>query len=104
MLLGGVIHFVEPAMYMPFIPDFLPKAAVNIGAGIVEIIVGVCVFIPKVRTIGTLGILVLMIVFLPLHIVDVFKEHPAIGTHQLALIRLPLQFVLIAWAWFIHNK
>jgi len=35
---------------------------------------------------------------------DVFKENPAIGSHQLALIRLPLQFVLILWAWFIAKK
>ena len=104
MIYGGVNHFLKPAMYFPFIPDFLPKEAVNYLAGIAEIVVGVCAFIPKFRSWGTLGILILMVLFLPLHIMDVFKESPAIGTHKAALIRLPFQFLFIAWAWFIHKK
>jgi uncharacterized membrane protein len=104
ILFGGVVHFVKPEMYLPFIPDVLPKELVNIGAGIIEIIVGVCIFIPRFRSLGTLGILLMMVAFLPLHIIDIFKENPTIGSHQLALIRLPLQFILIAWAWFINKK
>ena len=104
MIFGGVMHFLKPTMYFPFIPDFLPKSAINYLAGIAEIIVGVGVFVPRFRSIATLGILLMMIAFLPLHILDIFKEHPAIGSHQAALIRLPLQFVLIVWAWFIHKK
>jgi len=104
MIFGGVNHFLKPEMYLPFIPSFLPGAAINYLSGIAEIIVGIGVFIPAFRSQSTLGILVLMLLFLPLHIVDVFKENPAIGSHQMALIRLPLQFVLILWAWFIHKK
>jgi uncharacterized membrane protein len=104
MVFGGVNHFLKPAMYLPFIPDFLPGEAINYVSGIAEIIVGIGVFIPKFRSLSTLGILIMMLLFLPLHIIDVFKEHPAVGSHQVALIRLPLQFVLIFWAWFIHKK
>jgi uncharacterized membrane protein len=104
MILGGIVHFVKPEMYLPFIPEFLPATLVIYASGAAEILIGICVFIPRFRSLGTLGILVLMVAFLPLHIADVFKEHPAIGTHQMALVRLPLQFVLIAWAWFIHKK
>jgi uncharacterized membrane protein len=46
----------------------------------------------------------MMLAFLPLHILDVFKENPAIGSHEAALVRLPLQFVLILWAWFIKKR
>ena len=102
MIMAGINHFLKPAMFFPFIPDFLPKEAVNYIAGILEIVVGVGVFIPAFRSWATLGILGLMIVFLPLHIMDVFSEIPAIGSHQLALIRLPIQFVLILWAWYIY--
>lgn len=104
MIFGGVNHFLKPAMYLPFIPNFLPAEAINYLSGIAEIIVGIGVFIPKFRSLSTLGILIMMLIFLPLHVIDVFKEHPAIGSHQVALIRLPLQFVLIFWAWFIHKK
>lgn len=104
MVVAGVNHFIKPEMYVPFIPDFLPSLAVNYLAGVAEIAVGVGVFIPRYRSMATLGILIMMLVFLPLHVFDVFKENPAIGSHQAALIRLPLQFVLIAWAWYIHKK
>ncbi len=104
MLFGGINHFTKPAMYDPFIPDFLPKLAVNYLAGIAEILVGIGAFIPQFRAYATQGILIMMLVFLPLHIMDVFKENPAIGNHQAALIRLPVQFLFIAWAWFINKK
>jgi uncharacterized membrane protein len=104
MIFAGVSHFLKPAMFFPFIPDFLPQPAINYSAGILEIVVGVGVFIPRFRSVSTLGILVMMLLFLPLHVIDVFKENPAIGSHQAALVRLPIQFVLIAWAWFIGKK
>lgn len=104
MVFAGISHFLKPAMFFPFIPDFLPKAAVNYLAGAIEIVVGIGAFIPRFRSLATLTILLMMVAFLPLHVLDVFKEHPAIGSHQAALIRLPLQFILIFWAWFIHKK
>jgi uncharacterized membrane protein len=104
MIFGGVMHFIKPAGYRSFIPGFLPADLIIYLSGIVEIVVGAGVFIPRYRSWATLGILVLMVLFLPLHIVDVFKENPAIGSHQAALIRLPVQFVFILWAWFINKK
>jgi uncharacterized membrane protein len=104
MIVGGVNHFLKPAMYMPMIPDFLPKEIVNYLVGILEILVGVGAFIPRFRPLATLGIFVMMLVFLPIHIIDVFRENPAIGSHQAAIIRLPVQFIFIFWAWFIYKK
>ncbi len=101
MIFGGIYHFIVPEMYFPFIPDFLPEAVVNYAAGIVEILLGVATFIPRLRTLASRGILILMVAFLPLHILDVFSDTPAIGSHHAALVRLPIQVVLILWAWFI---
>jgi uncharacterized membrane protein len=104
MIFGGVNHFLKPGMYAPFFPDYFPREIINVVVGIAEILVGIAAFIPQYRSIGTLGILVMMLVFLPLHIIDVFRENPAVGTHKIALIRLPFQFLLILWAWFIWKK
>lgn len=104
MILGGIMHFINPSFYDAFIPDTLPKLAINIAGGIIELSLGIGLFIAKYKQKAALGILVLMILFLPLHIWDVFRESPAIGSHTAALIRLPLQFVLIAWAWFISRN
>ncbi len=42
-------------------------------------------------------------IFLPIHISDVFMDNPAIGTHKMALIRLPIQFVFIGCAWVVYR-
>jgi uncharacterized membrane protein len=104
MVYAGVNHFLKPAIYLPFISQSLPQMAIVYLSGIVEILLGVGVFIPKFRDISTKGIFILMLLFLPLHIRDVFVDNPAVGSHQIAIIRLPIQFVLIAWTWFIQRK
>jgi uncharacterized membrane protein len=104
MIFGGVNHFRHPAMYLPFVPEFLPANFINLGSGIIEIILGIGVFIPQFRQKAAYGIFILMIIFLPLHVWDVFRDNPAIGSHKAALIRLPLQFLLIFIGWFISDS
>ncbi len=104
MLLGGVAHFLKPELYAPFIPDALPLRLVNYLVGVLELSLGVGVFVPRYRSSATLGIFILMILFLPLHVVDVFRDDPAIGSKLIAFVRLPLQFVLIGWAWLVHTR
>lgn len=101
MILAGINHFLKPAMYAPFIPDWLPLLAVNYFTGIIEALIGAGVLIKISRRIAGILLVLLMVFFLPFHLIDVFRSHPAIGSHLLAWIRLPLQFVLIYWAWFI---
>ena len=104
MIFGGVNHFRNPAMYLLFVPDFLPAALVNQVSGVLEIVLGLGVFIPQFRQRAAYGIFLLMLVFLPLHLWDVFREKPAIGSHEAALIRLPVQFLFILIGWFISDS
>ena len=104
MVAAGVVHFLKPEGYLGFIPDYFPQKAIVYASGLVEIVAGGCTLIPRYRYTGTRLILWLMVAFLPLHILDAFAAKPVIGSHEIALIRLPLQFVLIAWAWFINKK
>ncbi len=101
MIYAGVMHFKKPEVFLPFIPDFMPKALVNYGSGAIEILLGIGLFIPAMREKAAFALLILMVLFLPLHIIDVFSETPAIGSHKAAMIRLPIQFVLILLAWGI---
>ena len=103
LLAGGVMHFIRPEVYNPFIPDALPKLVVNYASGIVEILLGIGLLTTKYRRLAAGGTFLLMIAFLPLHVMDVFAEQPAIGSKTLAYIRLPLQFVLIYWPWYIRK-
>ncbi|UMB53003.1 hypothetical protein MKD41_11735 [Lutibacter sp. A64] len=105
MIYAGAQHFIKPSFFMPFVPAFLTfKLAIIYISGAVEIIVGAMLFFKKYSKLGALGILILLILFLPIHIWDVFSSAPAIGSKQAALIRLPIQFLLIFVVWKIKNS
>jgi len=105
MIFGGVQHFLNPDFYIPFVPSFLPlTTAIIYASGILEILFGIMLIIPKYSKQGALGILLLMLIFLPIHVWDVFSATPAIGSQKAALIRLPIQFLFIAIAWALMNR
>lgn len=100
MLYAGIQHFIKPDFFNAFVPEFLGyKTFIIYASGLLEIVLGVMLLIPKYKRFAATGILILMILFLPIHIWDVFSETPAIGSHKAALIRLPMQFILIGLAY-----
>jgi len=104
MIYAGSQHFIKPAFFYAFVPDFLIyKTIIIYASGIVEVFLGLLLIIPKYAGKAALGIFILMLLFLPIHIWDVFSTTPAIGSHEAALIRLPIQFVLIALSYKIYN-
>jgi len=103
MLLGAFNHIYAPETYAAFIPEFIPENLANILSTITEGIVGIALIIPKYRKWGGLGFCILMIAFLPIHIWDLTKEVPAIGSKMAATIRLVVQFLLIATGWWIYR-
>ena len=95
---------LKPEFYIPFVPSFLPFiTAIIYVSGIIEILLGLMLFFPKYVKIGAMVIMLLMLMFLPIHVWDVFSDTPAIGSNQAALIRLPIQFIFIGIAWKIKN-
>ncbi len=104
LIYAGVQHFLKPAFYEPFVPAFLPaKTFIVYASGVVEILLGILLLIPKYTKLAATGIILLMIAFLPIHIWDIFSENPAIGSKNAAMIRLPIQFLFIAWAYGIRR-
>lgn len=103
MLAGGVGHFVTPEASSGFIPDFLPKEIVHYSIGVLELVLGILLFIPKFRSKAALAVLVLMIAFMPLHVVDFFRETPIIGSKTAAGVRIFMQFVFIYFAWLVSK-
>ncbi|MEM6698217.1 MAG: hypothetical protein AAF806_15045 [Bacteroidota bacterium] len=104
MLFSAYNHIVKPDFYAPFIPDFISKDFANISSTILEAIVGIALIIPKYRHWGGLGFALLMIAFLPIHVWDLFKETPAIGSMNAAIIRVLVQFILIYLGWRIWKR
>lgn len=104
LLFGAYAHVFSPEAYVAFIPEFVPKVVANILAAISEAAIGIALILPKYRKSGGLGFFGLMIAFLPLHVWDLFRESPAIGSQTAAYIRLLMQLVLIYGGWWIWKK
>jgi uncharacterized membrane protein len=101
-MFAGIMHIIKPKIFKHFIPNGLPKNLVNYIAGSIEFILGVGLFFPNTVSYAAIGIFILMVLFLPIHIWDVTRERPAIGSKKLAIIRIPLQFVLMYFAYLIY--
>ncbi|MEE3999679.1 MauE/DoxX family redox-associated membrane protein [Tenacibaculum sp. FZY0031] len=100
---AGIMHFIKPKIFNRFIPNFLPKLAINYIAGLLELVIGIGLLINQTSKQAALAMLVLMLIFLPIHIWDVFREKPAIGSKKIAIIRVPLQFLLLYIAYLIYT-
>ena len=101
---AGINHFRIPEFYMGIIPKYLPYHQIlNTLAGIFEIAFGLMLIFPKTRVAAAWGIILLLILFLPVHI-DMLYGHTQIGATHVkpiwAWVRLFFQPVLIAWAWW----
>ena len=93
---GGLGHFLAPESFIPFIPNVVPyrEAIVDLSGGL-EVILGIGVFSKISRPVAARLIMWLLILYTPLHIIDLMRADPAIGDRTMALIRLPLQGILI---------
>ncbi len=100
---AGIMHIIKPKFFKHFIPKPLPKNLVNYVVGLIEFGLGIGLLIPEYTQISAWGIMILLIVFLPIHIWDLFRERPAIGSKKLAIIRVPMQFVLFYFAYLIYQ-
>ena len=94
---AGIMHFIKPRFFNHFIPAGLPKLAVNYIVGFIEFFLGIGLFFPAVTNDASLGIFILLILFLPIHIWDATKIKPAIGSKKLAYIRIPLAIFINVW-------
>lgn len=103
-IVAGYLHFAKPNIFKHFIPDFLPKTAINYVVGFIELILGLGLFFNQTSKEAALSIFFLLIAFLPIHIWDVTKKRPAIGSKKIAIIRISLQFLFMYCMWIIYTK
>lgn len=101
-ILAGINHFRNPKMYLRIMPDYIPwHLPVVYISGIIEIFLGILLMFPATRIWGAWGIIVLLILVFPANIqmaIDFYaRKNPYLW---IALLRLPLQIVLIWWAWW----
>jgi uncharacterized membrane protein len=106
---AGFNHLVNPRFYLAIIPPDLPDPEwLNLLSGLAEITLGVLVLEPRVRVLAAWGLIALLIAVFPanLHVAaqNLGAGGPGTGSALLNFARLPLQAVLIAWAWWYTRE
>ncbi len=103
-VLAGLNHFIHPDFYLKMLNGFLPfpNALNNIG-GLAEVILGIGVCIPGYRKMAAWGVILLLVAVFPAN-VNMAIHWQDWGTSATPfLIRLPIQILLIWWA-YVYTK
>jgi uncharacterized membrane protein len=103
MVVAGVMHFVAPSAYERIVPRWLPAPRALVWlSGVFEVLGGIGLLVPETRPAAAWGLIALFIAVLPANVNMAvnrigFGRKP--GPAWLLWARLPLQAVLIAWAY-----
>lgn len=100
MVLAGVMHFVRPDRYESIVPPYLPSPAALVAvSGVCEIALGVLLVVPRARRFAAWGLIALFVAVFPAN-VYLYQHQELLPAPPLVhLLRLPLQAVLIWWAY-----
>ena len=103
---SGINHFINPSFYLAILPQYLPWHLQLVNAsGFVEIGLGVLILFKKYRRLAAWLIIAMLIAFIPVHLqmlLDYSRKNSLLL--WIAIIRLPLQLLLIWWAYSFAKK
>jgi len=105
MVAAGLNHFRVPATYEAMVPSVLPRADILVVvSGLAEIAGGLGLLHPRTRRLAAWGLIALLLAIFPANI-NMAVNHLPLGNEPVPTwalwARLPLQAVLIAWAWWV---
>ena len=100
-VLAGLLHFVKPSMYVSIMPPYLPyPRELVLVSGAAEVLGGWGVLVPQVRRAAGWGLALLLVAVFPANIQMAQASLHIAGWSPVTLLlflRLPLQFLLVAW-------
>ena len=103
---AGINHFIHPQVYMKIMPGWLPLHLVLVNlSGLCEIVFALLLIPRSTRPNAAWLMIVLLIAVFPANIqmtINYFREHHP--QTWLSVVRLPLQLLLIAWAYSFSHK
>ncbi|NJM49326.1 MAG: hypothetical protein HC860_26710 [Alkalinema sp. RU_4_3] len=100
----GILHFATPDPFVKIVPSSLPHPLLLVYiSGFFEIAGGIGLMVPRVSQAAAWGLILLFVAVFPANINMAVNQINLPGIPDSAILRwgrLPLQFVLIAWAWW----
>ena len=109
-VVAGINHFLNPKFYLDLIPPYIPfPEFINICSGVLEVLLALGVIFTKTRSLAVIGILVMLLAFIPSHIffiqIGSCVENSLCVEPWLAWVRLlVIHPLLIVWVWKIKGK
>jgi len=101
---AGVNHFLSPDFYTAIMPPYLPWHRELVAlSGVFELLGGVAVLIPALRSLAGWGLVALLLAVFPANVHMAVHPGPYVegGVPLWGLYaRLPLQLVFLVWAWW----
>jgi uncharacterized membrane protein len=99
-IFAGVSHFRNPRFFVKMVPPAIPSPKMMVDlTGLGEIIIGLAFILPISRPFAALAAILLLVAVFPANVYmltsDKFKRIPK----WFLILRLPLQGVLIYWAY-----
>lgn len=104
-IVAGTMHFIFPKAYMRIMPRYLPNHKLLVYlSGLVEVVLGVGLCFSTTKNLSIYGIIGMLVVFLLVHFYMLSNEKASAGIPKWVLIlRIPLQFGLMYWAyWYLQ--
>jgi uncharacterized membrane protein len=106
---AGVMHFLSPGFYRPMMPPYLPAHETLIAlSGAAELLLGLALLAPGLRPWAAWGIILLLLAVFPANMHIALHDIPiggaAHGLGALNWIRMPIQGLLILWAWWYTGE
>ena len=104
-IFAGLMHFIKPKAYLRIMPRYLPKHKLLVSlSGFAEIILGLGLCFYMTKNSSIYGIILMLVVFLMVHFYMLSSKKAGAGIPKWILIlRIPLQFGLMYWAyWYLQ--
>lgn len=100
-LIAGINHFISPLFYKKIMPPYIPwHMPLIYVSGAAEILLGIFLIPQTTRKFAAWGIIILLIAIFPANInMMINYMHEKNPGLWIAILRLPLQLVLIWWAY-----
>lgn len=97
---AGTNHFINPRPYLAIMPPYIPAhSAMVVVSGVAEIVLGIGLLFPTTRSISAWGLILLLLAIFPANIFMAASNRFRNVPTWLRWARLPLQGLLIWWAY-----
>ena len=103
---AGANHFINPGFYIRMMPAYLPRHSELVAiSGVAEVLLGAMLLVPRFQVAAAGGLIALLIAVFPANLNMALHAEQFSTVSPTALwLRLPIQGLLISWAYWYTRR